>query len=100
MSFKKGQSGNPRGRPKGIRNKIPTSLKEDILEVYQNLGGKAGLEKWARASQRNLAMFYQWTIAKLLPNVASIVGEQNDLGDFKPLQIIVTTDGNKPDSSA
>lgn len=67
MRFQKGQSGPPKGRPKGVRNKITASLKEDILEVYQETGGKAGLAKWVNEGKRNRAMFYQWIIMRLLP---------------------------------
>jgi len=45
--FKKGQSGNPRGRPKGAQNKTTGELKAMVLEALSNKGGVAYLEKVA-----------------------------------------------------
>jgi hypothetical protein len=80
------------GRPKGSANKF-TNLKNAFLQVFEDLGGAEGLAKWVKANDRHRAMFYQW-ITKMLPS--SIVGEMDDKGEFKPLQVIITTDGNKP----
>jgi hypothetical protein len=41
--FKKGQSGNPRGRPPGAGNKVPGILKEAIVKAAEIAGGKDGL---------------------------------------------------------
>lgn len=79
------------GRPKGSENKF-TNLKKDFLQVYEDIGGPKELKRWVKESKRNQAMFYQW-ITKMLPT--SLVGEQDDKGEFKPLKVIVTSDGNK-----
>lgn len=42
--WKKGQSGNPKGRPKGSRNKLSESFINDALEAW-NEGGKGVLSK-------------------------------------------------------
>ena len=93
--FKSGQSGNPDGRPRGSKNKF-TNLKNDFLKAYEDIGGVEGLIVWIKESKRNKAMFYQW-LTKMLPT--SLVGEQDDKGEFKPLKVIVTSDGNKPDNT-
>jgi len=94
MPFKSGESGNPNGRPKGSENKF-TNLKKDFLQAYEDIGGLKELKNWIKESKRNQAMFYQW-ITKMLPT--SLVGEQDDKGEFRPLNVIVTQDGNKPDN--
>jgi hypothetical protein len=99
---KKHKRGNPNlpkpgpGRPMGSKNKF-TNLKIAFLEVFNRLGGTDGLYQWANQNNHNRGMFYQW-LTKMLP--AQVVGEQDDKGDFKPLQVIITTNGNKPDSPA
>jgi hypothetical protein len=63
--FKKGQSGNPKGKPKGAVCKF-TTLKAAFLNVFERTGGEDGLLEWVNASNRNKAAFYQW-ITKMLP---------------------------------
>lgn len=47
MPFKKGQSGNPRGRQRGTPNKLTGELKDMILQALANKGGVAYLESCA-----------------------------------------------------
>ena len=42
--FVKGQSGNPRGRPKGSKNKF-SKIREDWLAAYKSNGGQALFDK-------------------------------------------------------
>jgi hypothetical protein len=80
------------GRPKRSVNKF-TNLKNAFLEVFERLGGIDGLEKFATENNHNRFAFYQW-ITKMLPS--SVVGGQDEEGEFKPLTVIIGTNGNKP----
>jgi len=64
------------GRPKGAKNKIPKSLKESFLEVYEMLGGTKGLYQWASKSEKNRAIYYQ-IVSKLLPQELEHGGQFN-----------------------
>ena len=62
----------------------------------ERVGGEEGFIEWIIASKGNRAAFYTW-LMKMLPT--SLVGEQDDKGEFKPLKVIVTSDGNNPDNT-
>jgi len=64
--------GNP-GRPKGAKDKIPRTVKENFDKVFEKLGGIEGFYKWAKKSARNMELFYTW-YSKMLPtNVTGTV---------------------------
>ena len=50
MPFKKGQSGNPRGRKKGAPNKVTGALKDMILTALDGAGGVKYLQAQAAAN--------------------------------------------------
>lgn len=63
MAFKKGQSGNPKGRPKGAQNKLTKTFKELIEGTLESLGPDHLLE-WAKSQP---GQFYS-VAAKLIPS--------------------------------
>ena len=63
MGLKKGQTNNPKGRPKGAKDKVQRCVKESILNVYESLGGDEAFHNWAVMEQTE---FYK-LFAKLLP---------------------------------
>jgi len=85
------------GRKKGVKNKFTINIKEMVLDTLndERVGGLEGFIKWVIDTKRNKELFYTW-LMKMLPS--SLVGEQDDKGKFKPLKVIVTSDGNKPDN--
>jgi UDP-N-acetylglucosamine pyrophosphorylase len=50
-------------RPKGARNKLSADVKDNVLAVFNRLGGSATMAEWAQA---NLSEFYA-IYARLLP---------------------------------
>lgn len=46
--FKRGESGNPNGRPPGARNKITREFKAAVAAVFDAGGGEGWLLMWAK----------------------------------------------------
>lgn len=63
MAFKKGKSGNPKGRPKGAEGKVTSAFKQALLRVYDRMGGDEQLLAWATENQTE---FYK-IAARLIP---------------------------------
>ena len=59
------KSGGP-GRPLGRKNKVSANLREDLITVYEELGGIQGMVEWAKAKEGNRALFYR-ILASTLP---------------------------------
>jgi len=78
MKYKRGQSGNPNGRPKGVRNKF-TSLKDEFLKAFHDedgIDGAKGMKKLIKDSTRNKFIFLQM-ISKMLPSNVTVDGDLN-----------------------
>jgi hypothetical protein len=80
--FKPGQSGNPKGRPKGSRNK----LSEAFLRVLSNDFSEHGVEVIEKLRKDSPAQ-YANVIAKLMPKMMELSGPD---GDSIPLSGTVT----------
>ena len=69
--------GNP-GRPKGAKDKIARSVKEDMEETIKGLGGVNGIIEWAKKSSGNKEKLYGWYFSMLPKNIDADVS--GDLG--------------------
>lgn len=65
MAFVKGQSGNPKGKPRGATGLISRTVKDVILEAFNKLQEhpSSNILSWA---EKNPKDFYQ-VAAKLIP---------------------------------
>ena len=80
--YKPGQSGNPVGKPKGCRNKIPKTLKERVLRAIEELEKEnKSLTDEARKDPR---WFYENFFRPMLPKELNLGNT-----DEKPLRIVV-----------
>lgn len=55
------------GRAKGTPNKVTKTLRDDIIEVHEKLGGTQGMLRWAQESDVNKRIFYSQILPKVLP---------------------------------
>ena len=86
------QRGGP-GRPMGSKNKVPANLRDDLITVYEKLGGIQGMVEWARAKEGNRALFYR-ILASTLPRQVAVSARLehdhglNKLSDDELMEII------------
>ena len=73
------KTGGP-GRPRGSVNKVPASLRDDLITVYEELGGIQGMVEWAKAKEGNRALFYRILASTLPRQVAISARLQHDHG--------------------
>ena len=69
MAFKKGESGNPNGRKKGVKNKL-TEMKQIFPEVFERIGGIEAFSEWAEG---NREIFYKLFV-QILPKEHKVDG--------------------------
>jgi hypothetical protein len=59
------------GRPKGVPNKINGTVKENVIAVFNLIGGRHALADWAEDNRTEFYRLY----AKLLPTETTITGD-------------------------
>ena len=90
MGFKKGLSGNPTGRPKGARNKLPRNLVDRVLEISANLEEQGkGLQDCA---EKDPKWFFENFLKPMIPKNVLLGGAEQ----VKPAIIEVAFIERKP----
>lgn len=62
------------GRKKGTKNVVSRTVKENILAVFNRLGGTAGMAKWANDNQTDFYRLY----GRLAPVEQHVSGGDGD----------------------
>lgn len=71
------EGGSP-GRPKGSQDRISRTVKENILTVFDGIGGTKAMINWAR---RNKTEFYK-LYARLMPTQITATVDLRDASEF------------------
>jgi hypothetical protein len=88
MAFKKGNTGNPNGRPKGSPNKTTKALKEMILGALDQAGGEAYLLQQARENPNAFLTL----VGKVLPT--TLAGDPNNPVTVTTIKRVIVRPGD------
>jgi hypothetical protein len=88
MAFKKGNTGNPNGRPKGSPNKTTKALKEMILGALDQAGGESYLLQQARENPNAFLTL----VGKVLPT--TLAGDPNNPVTVTTIKRVIVRPGD------
>lgn len=46
------------GRPKGSKNRITSAVKDNIVRVFEDIGGRESMAEWAKANKDHFYSMY------------------------------------------
>jgi len=78
------------GRPKGAKNKITASVKENIVAVFTRLGGTAGMAIWAAANPSEFYRLY----GRLAPTQVEVDVEYRDANSLTDAELAAIATGS------
>lgn len=82
------------GRPKGVPNKLTTTVKEAIVSAAEGLGGTQRLIDWCKEDPKNESQFWVSVYPKLLP--LQVSGENGGPIQFQEVRRLIV-DNNTND---
>ena len=93
--YKPGQSGNPKGRPKGSQNKTTVALKEAILAAGEAAGGKGGLVGYLQRLAIENSSAFASLLGKVLPSTLDVSDSDGGSAKIEFRRIIVHPGGRE-----
>lgn len=101
MVWKKGESGNPKGKPLGAKSKV-SKLKEAYVKVFEGLGGMKALKTWVESDAKNKSDFYK-LLPQLMPRESNVTIDTELTADDRAIQatnsLLAEALGNRPAES-
>lgn len=83
------------GRPKGAKNKLTANIKENIIAVFNRMGGTAGMHKWA---DENPTEFYRM-YGRLAPTQVEVDVEHRDITRITDAELAAIATGRGEDAA-
>lgn len=78
------------GREKGTPNKISTTVRENVVSVFDQIGGKEKMAAWAADNQTEFYRIY----ARLLPTEATLNVNRATVGELSDSELIAIAAGS------